>query len=104
MTQRKRKALQDPQKFKDVKGSQDQKMVREKIVSDNKNGGSDFTGGPEVRAPSSQQRGHRFHPYSRNQGLRSHAAWLEKKKKCKNRRERKEGRRKKGKKKESREM
>ena len=78
-------------------------MVRKKIVSDNKKGERDFTSGTVVQTPSSQQGGHIFHPYSKNQDLRSHAAWLEKKRKQK-KEERTEGRRKEGKKKETREM
>ena len=77
-------------------------MVRKKIVSDNKKGERDFTSGTVVQTPSSQQGGHIFHPYSKNQDLRSHAAWLEKEKPKKE--ERTEGRRKEGKKKETREV
>ena len=69
-------------------------MVRKKIVSDNKKGERDFTSGTVVQTPSSQQGGHIFHPYSKNQDLRSHAAWLEKKRKQKKKKEQKEEERK----------
>ena len=65
-------------------------MVRKKIVSDNKKGERGFTSGTVVRTLSSQQGGHIFHPYSKNQDLRSHAAWLEKERKQKKKKEQKE--------------
>ena len=65
-------------------------MVRKKIVSDNKKGERDFTSGTVVRTLSSQQGGHIFHSYSKNQDLRSHAAWLEKERKQKKKKEQKE--------------